>query len=246
MYAYVWYWCIDYWLIGAYYIEPLKRVFVSLGLVTFYMFMPKTSALWLPKKLLHDIISCSYGIIIIQDAWVRQKHLHVVLLAGQRNNLQVGVWQPVLGTFVRSFNWWPQSAQGFPETPEENAVISIVAMPCYAIGFAMWCDRFCDFMVIFPGFPKKNPNLEPRSPQRALNRRKTIASAAPLDEQRIFPAFQKRMIFHESEASGLWWGGAPGTSVAFSRVNIESPWDRTLNTWGVSPIREKRCLLGAG
>jgi len=36
-----------------------------------------------------------------------------------------------------SFNWWPQSAQGFPETPEESAVMIYVAMPCYAIGFAM-------------------------------------------------------------------------------------------------------------
>ena len=145
-----------------------------------------------------------------------------------------------------SFNWWPQSAQGFPETPEESAVMINVAMPCYAIV----CDVMWFVFAISWWFSlvsqKKTQNLEPRSPQRALNRRKTIASAAPLDEQRIFPAFQLRMIFHESEASGLWWGGAPGTSVAFSRVNIESPWDRTLNTWGVSPIREKRCLLGAG
>lgn len=130
--------------------------------------------------------------------------------------------------------------------PKRIAVMINVAMPCYAIV----CDVMWFVFAIswwFSLFPQNIPqNLEPRSPQRALNRRKTIASAAPLDEQRIFPAFQKRMIFHESEASGLWWGGAPGTSVAFSRVNIESPWDRTLNTWGVSPIREKRCLLGAG
>ena len=45
---------------------------------------------------------------------LRQKHLHVVLLAGQRNNLQVGVWQPVLGT---------GHSIGGLRAPEENAVM---------------------------------------------------------------------------------------------------------------------------
>ena len=71
MYAYVCDIDVLTCLIRAYYIEPLKRVFVSLGLVTFYMFMPKHQHCDYQKSFcmtLYLDISCSYGIIIIQDA----------------------------------------------------------------------------------------------------------------------------------------------------------------------------------